>query len=103
MPCQLAEAGRGWPRLEAALSLIWRWRGVPEGGAASAEASGRLCPKAPWAAVFHMAGGNAAIEKAREQRGAHGAGLAHLAQAHLGAVLLHVHLALRRHHLVVLA
>ena len=30
--CQLAEAGRGWPRprLEAALSLIWRWRGVLE-------------------------------------------------------------------------
>ena len=31
--CPLAEAGRGWPRLEAALSLIWRWRGVPAGGA----------------------------------------------------------------------
>ena len=26
--CQLAEAGRGWRRLEAALSLIQRWRGV---------------------------------------------------------------------------
>ena len=23
--------GRGWPRLEAALSLIWHWRGVLEG------------------------------------------------------------------------
>ena len=32
--------GRGWPRLEAALSLIWRWRGVLEGE--SAEAPGRL-------------------------------------------------------------
>ena len=38
--CQLAEAGRGWPRLaeagrgwlEAALSLIWRWRGVLAAG-----------------------------------------------------------------------
>ena len=39
---RLAEAGgRGWrPRLEAALSLIWRWRGVHEG--AVADASGRL-------------------------------------------------------------
>ena len=36
--CQLAEAGRGWPRLEAALRLRWRWRGVPEGELA--EASG---------------------------------------------------------------
>ena len=27
---QLAEAGRGWPRLEAPLSLIWRWWGVPK-------------------------------------------------------------------------
>jgi len=27
--CRFAEAGRGWrPRLEAALSLIWRWRRV---------------------------------------------------------------------------
>jgi hypothetical protein len=40
----LAEAGRGWPRLDAALSLIWCWRGVLE--AESAEASG--------AAGFHM-------------------------------------------------
>ena len=23
--------GEGWPRLEASLSLIWRWRGVLEG------------------------------------------------------------------------
>eukprot|EP00964_Phaeocystis_antarctica_P095231 scaffold61753_cov57-Phaeocystis_antarctica.AAC.4 len=30
---------RGWPRLEAALSLIWRWRGVLEGR---------------WPAVSHM-------------------------------------------------
>ena len=30
--------GRGWPRLEAALRLMWRWRGVPEGELA--EASG---------------------------------------------------------------
>ena len=51
MPCQLAEAGRGWPRLAeagrgwprlgAALSLILRWRGVLEGELA--DASGRLC------------------------------------------------------------
>ena len=27
---------RGWPRLEAALSLLWRWRGVLQGGVASA-------------------------------------------------------------------
>ena len=32
--------GRGWPRLEAAPSLIGRWRGVLEGELA--EASGRL-------------------------------------------------------------
>ena len=38
--CQLAEAGRGWPRLEAALSLVWCWRDVLEGELA--EASGRL-------------------------------------------------------------
>ena len=25
---RLAKAGRGWPRLEAALSLTWRWRRV---------------------------------------------------------------------------
>eukprot|EP00964_Phaeocystis_antarctica_P033655 scaffold19083_cov60-Phaeocystis_antarctica.AAC.2 len=31
---------RGWPGIEAALSLIWRWRGVLEGELA--EASGRL-------------------------------------------------------------
>jgi hypothetical protein len=41
--CQLAEAGRGWPRLEAALSLAWRWRGVCAGGR-----SGRRL----WAAVL---------------------------------------------------
>ena len=29
-----------WPRLEAAPRLVWRWRGVLEGGLA--EASGRL-------------------------------------------------------------
>ena len=45
--CQLAAAGRGWPRLaegwlrlEAALHLIWRWRGVLQGELA--EASGPL-------------------------------------------------------------
>ena len=45
--CQLAEAGRGWPRLEAALRLLWRWRGISklEGGEGElAEASGRLLP-----------------------------------------------------------
>eukprot|EP00964_Phaeocystis_antarctica_P115386 scaffold79374_cov72-Phaeocystis_antarctica.AAC.4 len=42
--CQLDEAGRGcgWPRLEAALSLIWRWRGVSKLEGDVAEASGRL-------------------------------------------------------------
>ena len=34
--CQLDEAGRGWPGLEAALSLIWRWWGVLEGELAGA-------------------------------------------------------------------
>ena len=29
--CQLD--ARGWPRLEAALRLLWRWRGVLDGGA----------------------------------------------------------------------
>ena len=48
-------------------------------------------------------GGDAAVEQALEELHAHGARLAHLAEAHLGAVRLHVHLALRRHHLVVLA
>ncbi len=38
---RLAEAGRGWPRLEAALNLIWRRRGVPEEGEL-AGASARL-------------------------------------------------------------
>ena len=37
---RLAEVGRGWARLEAALRLLWRWRGVLEG--ALAEASARL-------------------------------------------------------------
>jgi hypothetical protein len=40
--CQSAEIGRGWLRLEAALSLIWRWRGVLEGDLV--KASGRLFP-----------------------------------------------------------
>jgi hypothetical protein len=48
-------------------------------------------------------GGDAAVEQALEELHAHGARLAHLAEAHLGAVRLHMHLALRRHHLVVLA
>ena len=40
---QLTEAGRGWPKLEAALCLIWRWRGVLEGELADAcMRSGRL-------------------------------------------------------------
>ena len=40
---RLAEAGRGWPRLEAARSLIWRAprRGVLEGDTALAEGPGR--------------------------------------------------------------
>ena len=37
---QLTEAGRGWPKLEAALCLIWRWRGVLVGELA--QGSGRL-------------------------------------------------------------
>ena len=40
--CQLAEAGRGWPRLEAALSLSWRWRGVSKLEGEWAEASSRV-------------------------------------------------------------
>ena len=28
--------GRGWPRLEAALGLLWRWRGVLKGEVAEA-------------------------------------------------------------------
>eukprot|EP00964_Phaeocystis_antarctica_P121362 scaffold85027_cov69-Phaeocystis_antarctica.AAC.3 len=44
----LVSTWRGWPRLEAALRLLWRWRrGVPEG-----EWAGRGL----WAAVCHMAG-----------------------------------------------
>ena len=38
--CQLAKAGRGWPRLEAALRVFWRRRGVLEGELA--DASGGL-------------------------------------------------------------
>ena len=34
------EAGRGWPGLETALSLVWRWRGVIE--SELADASGQL-------------------------------------------------------------
>ena len=48
--CQLAEAGRGWPRLAdgrwprlvAALRLSWRWRGVSKLEGELADASGRL-------------------------------------------------------------
>ena len=40
--CQSAGVGRGLPRLEAALSLIWRWRGVREGD--SVEVGRRLFP-----------------------------------------------------------
>jgi len=47
--CQLAEAGRGWPRLEAALSSIWVWRGVSNLGAEVAEDS-------LWAAASHIGG-----------------------------------------------
>jgi hypothetical protein len=47
--CQLAEAGRGWPRLEAALSSIWGWRGVSNLGAEVAEDS-------LWAAASHIGG-----------------------------------------------
>jgi hypothetical protein len=38
----ISRIGRGWLRLEAALSLIWRWRGVLEGDLV--KASGRLFP-----------------------------------------------------------
>ena len=55
------------------------------------------------ASACDVAARDAAVEEALEQLHAHGARLAHLAEAHLGAVRLHVHLALRRHHLVVLA
>ena len=43
---RLAEAGRGWPRLEAALRLLWYWRGASQLEGELAEASGR--------GVFHM-------------------------------------------------
>ena len=36
------QPGGIWPRLEAALRLIWRWRGVSKPEGESAEASGRL-------------------------------------------------------------
>ena len=49
MPAKLAEAGRGWPRLEAALSSIWGWRGVSNLGAEVAEDS-------LWAAASHIGG-----------------------------------------------
>ena len=50
-------AGRGGPRQEAALCLIWRWRGVLEGAFGRRKPLwGRLhCTKPPWAAVFYMA------------------------------------------------
>ena len=38
---RLAGAGRGWPGLEAALSLVWRWRGVSKLEGELAEASGQ--------------------------------------------------------------
>ena len=41
--CRLTEASQGGPRLEAAPSLIWHWRGVLEGR------TGRSL----WAAAFH--------------------------------------------------
>ena len=34
--------GRGWPRLEVALSLVWRWRGVSKLEGELADAPGRL-------------------------------------------------------------
>ena len=41
--------GRDWPRLEAALSLTWRWRGVPEHRrrASSLKPLGGWCPHTP--------------------------------------------------------
>jgi hypothetical protein len=46
--CRFAGAwpglGRGRPRLEAILGLLWRWRGVLEGGTV----------RRPWAAALHM-------------------------------------------------
>ena len=39
---RLAEADRGWPRLEAALSILRRWRGVSKLEGEVADASGRL-------------------------------------------------------------
>ena len=58
--CQLAEAGRGWPRLEAALRLIWRRWGVRAGGRMG---------RGLRAAVFHMARRHrGASTRCREQR-----------------------------------
>ena len=89
---------RGGPRLQAGPGLIWR----AQGGAHQSWVGGRgrfvLMENA-----CDVEGGDAAVEQALEELHAHGARLAHLAEAHLGAVRLHVHLALRRHHLVVLA
>ena len=45
--CQSAEAGRGWPRLQAALSLLWRWRGV-------SKLEGEWAEVSLWAAASHM-------------------------------------------------
>ena len=89
---------RGWPRLQAGPSVIWR----AQGGAHQSWVGGRgRCVL--MASACDVAARDAAVEEALEQLHAHGARLAHLAEAHLGAVRLHVHLALRRHHLVVLA
>ena len=43
-----------WPRLEAALRLVWRWRGV-------SELEGELAEASLWAAVFHIAEGAASV------------------------------------------
>ena len=104
---------RGWPRLQAGPSVMWR----AQGGAHQSWGGGRgrcvlmesACDVAgrdaavEEAIYIYMEGCDATVEEALEQLHAHGARLAHLAEAHLGAVRLHVHLALRRHHLVVLA
>ena len=37
---RLAEAGRGWPRLEVALRWLWRWRGVLGAGRAGGPSLG---------------------------------------------------------------
>ena len=43
--CQLTEPDRGWPRLEAALRLIWRWRGVSKLEGALAKPLGGCFPQ----------------------------------------------------------